>query len=86
MTGRRMDSLRRSTTLCRINIGRYPHKGIHDRTNHARRVMEDVQMIEFTNSRHIQGIDVSVFDSPTFLYDLIPGQNFLCSIYLMIEF
>ena len=48
--------------------------------------MEDVQMIEFTNSRHIQGIGVSVFDSPIFLYDLIPGQNFLCSNYLMIEF
>lgn len=49
-------------------------------------MMEDVQMIEFTNSRHIQGIGVSVFDSPIFLYDLIPGQNFLCSNYLMIEF
>ena len=49
-------------------------------------MMEDVQMMEFTNSRHVRGIGASVFDSPTCPYDIILGRDFLRSIGLMIDF
>ena len=49
-------------------------------------MMEDVQMMEFTNSRHVRGVGASVFDSPTCPYDIILGRDFLRSIRLMIEF
>ena len=49
-------------------------------------MMEDVQMMEFTNSRHVKGVGASVFDSPTCPYDIILGRDFLRSIGLMIDF
>ena len=49
-------------------------------------MMEDVQMMEFTNSRHVRGVGASVFDSPTCPYDIILGRDFLRSIGLMIDF
>ena len=48
--------------------------------------LEDVQMMEFTNARHIRGAGAHVFDSPTCPYDLILGRDFLRSIGLVLDF
>ena len=47
--------------------------------------LEDIQMMKFTNSRHIKGVGVHVFDSPTCLYDCILGRDSLRSIGLLLD-
>ena len=43
-------------------------------------------MMKFTNSRHIKGVGVHVFDSPSCPYDCILGRDFLRSIGLLLDF
>ena len=48
--------------------------------------INDIQLPEFVNQRHINGVVAHVFDSPNCPYDIIIGRDFLKAIGIKMDF
>ena len=48
--------------------------------------LNDIQLPEFVNDRHVQGVAAHIFDSPTCPYGVILGRDFLKAIGLKMDF